>query len=320
MRPEILSLKEKLDPIFQSLPAQEAHVRAADLLRPLGKDASFLEAIILENTAKPGFFSKLRINPVLGFPIIETPDYQLICHVWLPLPDQSSALTHQSIHHHGNLLLTSLAAWGPGYESILFRSDWTHDRATLQANLTPEKFYRNPAGNLEFCSARAPHVVFYPKEISVTYALWSPQRKGVARGLKNLAVLRRYKEEIKSALVQVGLGSLFAVNPVSNMDFCVSQGKVELMQDRVTYQPGTNENFLRAFFYFLQNIPSVSKDGVRKLALSAPERDRAEPWLKQYLSDSPIPNIFEPHHLLVPRVNLSRSDVLACFPGLRELS
>ncbi|MEI9806550.1 MAG: hypothetical protein WDO16_01000 [Bacteroidota bacterium] len=39
-----------------------------------------------------------------------------------------------------------------------------------------EKQYQFGPGNLEFVDSDQPHVVFFPKEVSITFAMWAYQK------------------------------------------------------------------------------------------------------------------------------------------------
>ena len=115
-------------------------------------------------------------DPVIAMTIVDNPFITLIAHFWMPLPDRSTNITHQSIHHHGRLLLTSVAPYGPGYESIIFKQGFKIDLQTEFVSIEIDKEYKNPLYNIEYIETNTPHVVFYPKELSVTFCICEPLR------------------------------------------------------------------------------------------------------------------------------------------------
>lgn len=318
MRREVASLKAQLDPLFRSHEPREAHALAKSIFKNHKNNRKLLEDIILQNAETPGFFAQNRINPVVMLRIIDTPVYNLIGHAWIPLPHGNIDQTHQSIHHHGNLLLTSLAAYGPGYESILFKFGYVVNPETLEANLRADKFYRNPHGNVEFVDSHTPHVVLYPEQLSVTYALWSPESRPTATALKRQPILRKIRGPLKKLATDLGLKNLLGLNDTENFDFFVEKGKVLQLPKRIMYQPGSNDNFIRAFFYVLQNLDFSRNDDLKRIIQKTPDAEKILPFFDSYWQQNPIDNIFEPHHLGISKVNLPRQDLLACFPELPQ--
>lgn len=309
----LAALKSDLDAIFSEKNPRSAHQEAGKLLQSLTGNLDFFEDAVLDYVSRPGFSSKSRINPVVGLNLIEGPLYTLVAHCWIPRPDGNCDLSHQSIHHHGKLLLTSLAAFGSGYESILFQKGYVRngDHCTLM----PQKIYRAEKGCLEFIDTFTPHVVFYPQEISVTYALWSQESKDIFLPLKS--VLKPWKVPLKKALSAMGLSSRIGLNEVVDFDFTVQNGKVNLLEKRIMYPAGTQKNFAEAFFFSLQEL------GFRKRAelSQALHKTKAPAHLLSYcdrfIRGERFENIFEPSQLAIEHVNLPKEELLKCFPGLR---
>ena len=118
-----------------------------------------------------------------------------------------------------------------------------------------DKIYKNPLGHLEFVGPRTPHVVFFPAGFTVTYALWSSDRPRAAASLiKELPFVQTYKKRIKQGLQRIGLASSLGLNVVENLDFYPGAGRLIQMKERVTYAPGSSENYLQNFFWTLQQM------------------------------------------------------------------
>src|SRR3989344_8240546 len=138
----------------------KAHKLASAVLMEMANDKTLFHEIIKKNLKKKDFINSKRINPVLAFEISASSNYSFIAHTWIPRPDGNAAITHQSVHHHGGLLLSSVAPIGPGYTSVLFRKGFNieSDRTT---NMKIDRYYANEKGSLEFIDTFTPHVVFY---------------------------------------------------------------------------------------------------------------------------------------------------------------
>lgn len=177
----------------------------------------------------------------------------IVAHFWLPLPDRNTNITHQSIHHHGRLLLTSVAPFGPGYNSFIFKKGFSIHPDTEDVTIQVDKEYHNPLYNIEFIETHTPHVVFYPEALSVTYAAWTyDQRSALDKIRKNPFIQKNKKRIIQFMNYFKGLKS--SVNKIEYFDFYPDGNKIKGMKERVMYPVGTNENFIQNIFYILQQI------------------------------------------------------------------
>ncbi|MBT9585605.1 hypothetical protein IV102_19850 [bacterium] len=295
---------------FAQADRRAAHRACAPLLREMARDPKVLPAIICQNLATPGYLERTRINPVLAMSIDKNSEFEFIMHGWLPLPDRCTETSHQSIHHHGNLLLTSVSPLGPGYDSILFESDFRIDKRTQLTDLKPARYYHNSLYNLEFVDTQTPHIVFYPPSLSITYALWCPEKRSVARGLKNSKWVSKYKQQAKSVLNALGLARAVGLNVVEYFDFYLEKGQILAMKERVTYPEGSHENFVQNLFHFLQQVGFEDYDFVKSLPATTPA---VAHWKAVFLKQEPIEDRFEPGHLGIAKINLSKAEMLGHF-------
>lgn len=287
-----------------------AHHESQPTLREMAQDPEVLPEIVRRNLASPGYLEKTRINPVLAMEIDKSNDFEFILHGWMPLPDRSTDVSHQSIHHHGHLLLTSVSPFGPGYESILFQSDFSLDRETGRAILRAERYYRNSLHNLEFIESQTPHIVFYPPAVSVTYALWCPEKSSVAGSLKKNRLAQKYKQQTKSVLKALGLARAAGINVVEYFDFYLAEGAIWALKERVRYPAGDHENFIQNLFHFLQQIGFRDFEFVARL----PEPTAAVTrWKSAFLKQEAIPDRFLAAHLGIPQINMNKQDLLKHF-------
>lgn len=275
--------KARLDAVFSVENFRDSHIAARSILGDMAASDETLFSIISQNINDPEFMQSKRINPVLALPIFETSAYTLVANCWIPRPDGDTSISHQSIHHHGNLLLTSVAAFGPGYESFLFKKGYSVGETV---DLCLEEAFQHTRGNIEFVDTQTPHLVFYPSALSITYALWS---KEAPRKIAELdPKLKLLKPALRKISLTLGLGAILGLNQEENLDFYVEAGSFRCLKRRIKYSAGSRENFLGALRYLLEHT-GYSRDSVGSA------------------------NEFEADHLLIPRVNLRRAEVLACL-------
>lgn len=296
-----------------------AHDQSASLLKAIGEDKEALNEIFALNLTRQGFFSERHTNPVLRFDIAEEANYSLMFHGWIPRKDVE--ITHQSIHHHGKLYLTSYSAFGPGYRSILFKPGFTTHSETLETLMEVDKYYRNPKGHLEFVGDFTPHVVFLPKEFTVTLALWSLNAPTKAEGLKNHPIVQRNKKLIRLIIDKLGLRKSVGLNTEEDFDFYPDNGGLKLLKVRKTYPDGNLATRAQNVFFVLQQYRFEDSNALAQMQkkLSAEEKVFVEPVLKRFIAGESIEGLIDPEHTTVPKVTIPLTQIEETFPELRQL-
>jgi hypothetical protein len=160
-----------LDRVFASAADKhQAHERAQPVLMDMAADPAFLTEILRRHIATPGTLST-KHYPVLSVPVASKPAYALVANCWIALADGSTNLSTKAIHHHGEMLLTTVTAFGPGYEHWTFSLpepvDAELDRYTARL-LSRES---HPLGHAAFVDAYIAHLPMYPRSMTVTLAL-----------------------------------------------------------------------------------------------------------------------------------------------------
>ncbi|HSY61077.1 MAG TPA: hypothetical protein VK796_04330, partial [Cytophaga sp.] len=219
-------------------------------------------------------------------------------------------ITHQSIHHHGRLLLTSVAPYGPGYASIIFKQGFTIDPKTEITAIEIDKEYKNPLYNIEYIEINTPHVVFYPKELSVTYALWTYDERSALDKIRKNPFLQKNKKRILKFLNYLK-GIRPKINTIEYFDFFPSGNNILAMKDRVMYPVGNNENFVHNVFYILQHVGYTDYIGLEKTLISYPDKIKQQGLnlISRIESGEQIEDIFDPIHLNIEKINFSREDL-----------
>ncbi len=304
---------EKLKKLFRDNDYREAHQKAKEVMLAMAKNENVLFDIIRKNLSQPGFFLQKRINPVIAFEIEKNKDFSITAHCWMPLPDRDTNITHQSVHHHGRLLLTSVSPLGEGYESVIFKKGYELDKAAGLAKMNIEKIYKNPKNNIEFIDSNTPHVVFYPNDFSITYAMWSYDKKdGAIASLRQSKFIQANKKAIGKVLNGLGLSKKVGVNTVEYFDFYPDGQHLHAMQDRVMYPVGSNENFVHNVFYILQKVRFSDTEFIRNLADKLPAEEKAvvETPMKKFLNGESLNDVFDPAHLNIPKINFGKEELL----------
>ncbi len=313
---ELNAFVEQINGIFKK---EANRYRAHELCRPLllemAKDRSILFQIIKKNLNRPGILEQMRINPVIALEIESNEVVSFVAHCWMPLPDKKNSVSHQSIHHHGKLLLTSVAAFGEGYESIIFKKGFSIDTTSGNASMQIDKMYKNPYLNVEFIDVNTPHIVFYPSEFSVTYALWTNAEAGTSENIKKIGFVKKYKKQLRKLIDYVGLASLLGLNTNEYLDFYPENGKIKALKSRITYPVGSNRSFLNGFFHLLQMVNYPDVDSVKSAvsAVAGQNKQALNKLAEQFESGKPIADEFEKIHLNIEHINIEKQLVMQCF-------
>lgn len=247
MRPYLDDLD---DIFFRGRDRRDAHRASIPLLTELSADAGFLSDCLERYVTTVGALNT-RHYPVLAVPVGRTENFELVANCWIPLPGGETNLSTKSIHHHGEMLLTTVTAFGPGYEHWLFSAPRQVDNDLFDTQLLDRAPHvpHKPA----FVDARVAHVPFYPRSLSITFALWShSQRANWVDALKQWRLIQRYRDSLKVVARQLGLTSALKINPMEYLDFFPVQGKLKVIKERIEFRLGPNENFLHSLFHVIQ--------------------------------------------------------------------
>jgi hypothetical protein len=313
---------DRLKAAFAGPDRYDAHRAAAPILRAMAEDRAVLHDIFRQQLGREECLRRTRHHPVISFVVEENPAFTLIASCFMPLPGRETDVSHQTIHHHGSLLLSTAAAFGPGYESILFKGGWRIDEVSRLTRMDVDKCYTHRPPNVEFIDAEVPHIVFFPPALSVTYALWSGRRQYAIDALRKSKVLQQFKKPLIAAAKTLGMTRSLGINVIEDFDFYVEGGQVYALKDRIFgYEGGTNDNFLQNVCYVLQEIGFDDRPFLTQLKarLESAGEGSAARWVDRLLQGQPIADAFETCHLNIEKVNLRKADVLAAVasrPGV----
>jgi hypothetical protein len=289
-----------------------AHKKSQPILAQMANDKPIIFEIIKKNLLKPDFINKVRHYPTLAFEIYLDSNIGMNANVFMPLPDKSTDISFQSIHHHGKLLLSTAAAEGPGYESILFKKGFTINPETKETNLQIEKIYTFGKGGVDFVGSDQPHVVFFPADVSITYTIWAYEKTVAATAsLKNNFLIKKFKEPIRAIIKALGLTKQLGVNAVEYFDFYPEGSVVKAIKNRIEFTEGDNENFLANIFYVMQKVGFADFVFLTDLKKTHPSHIFLHTMVDKYIAREAMSNPFYDFHKNVAKVNLSKREILA---------
>ncbi len=302
---------ESLTQLFKKNQPREAHTLAKPIFLEMAENKTILFELVHRNVRSEKFFLQKRINPVIALKIVDNAYITLVAHFWMPLPDRNTTITHQSIHHHGRLLLTSVAPYGPGYNSMIFKKGFSINTDTEETVIQIEKEYQNPLYNLEFIDTNTPHIVFYPESLSVTYAAWTYDQRSAMDKIRKNPFLQKNKKRILQ-FMNYFKGLKSNVNAIEYFDFYPEGNVIRAMKERVMYPVGTNQNFIQNVFYILQQIGFTDLAAVKKIVptYASDIQKQLLFFIEQLEQGKEIKDVFEDCQLNIPKINFRRADLL----------
>ena len=288
-----------------------AHKKAQEILGFMAKDKRVLYDIIKKNISNPNYLKKERHYSTLSMIIGEEIDFTFYFNIFPPLPDKRTDISFQSIHHHGNLLLSTVSAFGPGYNSILFKKGFNINLETRKTKMEVEYDYQNKLYDVSFVDAAQPHIVFYPTDFSGTYALWSDYKKSTKDIAKNIGFIRKFKKPLAKILTVLGLAEIVGLNKIEYLDFFVRNKSIIAMKEREAYmEKGDNDNFLQNIFCFIQRTDFYDKPFLEELIGLKTTPKEAKKYINMLIEKKTISDVFFEGHLNVAKVNLLKQDII----------
>ena len=195
-----------LEAVFRSAPDKhEANRRSAAVLQDMSGDPAFLAGALARHLRAPGALNQ-KHYPVVGFNAELNPHFGLAVNCWIPLPDRRADVSTKAIHHHGDMLLSTVNAFGPGYEHWTFTRPEVVDEESERYEMRLVERAPHPLHHVAFVDSYVPHLPFYPSETSITYALWSSRFPVTWKDrVKRVPVLQKNSAALRALAVRAGL-------------------------------------------------------------------------------------------------------------------
>jgi len=304
---------QRLTEIFRGAPNKhEAHYRSREVLKEMAACGSALRAILERHLDRPGILNT-RHYPVIGVDIELNAYYGLVANCWIPLPGRRTDITTKAIHHHGEMLLTTVTTFGPGYEQLTFtRPEVVDPDSEL---FTMRALEREPhlLGHAAFVDAYVAHVPLYPAALTVTLALWSHRSRTSWRDrLKRLPVWKGNEESLRRVLTRFGLGQALDLKVVEYFDFYPAENGFRGMRERSEFARGPNTDYLFSLFHVLQKTGNQKLAAIIESHLGSAEienRDTVELLLRLLDQGREIEARLSEGHFEQPHANFTRNDI-----------
>jgi hypothetical protein len=230
----------------------EAHQQSRQVLLDMAYDPACLRSALAAEIGRPGGLNT-RHFPSLALPIANNVHFNLVANCFLPLPSGATNITTNSVHHHGHLLLTTVTAFGPGYEHWRFTTPRRIDGDQDLFSIALIDRERHGSGHAAFVDSFMPHAVIFPPSLTVTFALWSSQNAVTWRDhLKTVPGLQAHRDSLLGIVKRLGMWNAMGLNVDGYFDYYPAQRGFKGMRKRIQFERGSNEDFLFTLFHILQ--------------------------------------------------------------------
>ena len=296
--------------VFRRSPDKhEAHRQSAPVLGQLSQSPEFLTEVLEKYLTTPGALDRGHY-PVVAMEIDTNPWFSLVANCWIPLPDGSTDLSTKAIHHHGNLLLTTVTVFGPGYEHWTFSkpAPLDDDRGLYRMDLI--EVAPHPHHHISFVDRWIAHTPFFPAELSITLALFSNSAPTTWRDhVKRLPGVRGREKQLGALVRRAGLAKALELKIVESFDFYPVAEGFAVMRNRKEFELGPNADHVASVFHILQRtgndaLAGLIEDQLDKRAIGA-GREAIEALLPSLSSGAPIAPRLSPGHYDRPDANFT---------------
>ena len=312
-RPLIASYVNRLKAIFKSAATKhEAHSESARVMQEMAADEPFFSAVLAKHLGTPGALNATHY-PVPGFEIESNPYFELVANAWIPLPSGETDVSTKAIHHHGELLLTTATAFGPGYEHWMLTRPREVDGGRHLYAMDLIDHGRHGLHEVAFVDAYVAHLPLYPPSLTVTLCLWSHRGEKTWRdSLKRVPIVQRNADSLRRVVTRLGLGGQLEIKEAEFFDFYPTADGFVGMEHREEFPRGPNSDYLHTLFHILQETGNARlADLVQEQVERAKVDDvtLARRLLADLEAGTPIEGRLSEGHYGVPHANFTREAI-----------
>jgi len=295
----------------------EANSKSAQVLSEMSGDDAFFSEILKAHLQKPGSLNTLHY-PVVGIDIALNEYFGLVANCWIPLPDRSTDLSTKAIHHHGDMLLTTVTAFGSGYEHWMFKTPAVVDAEQEIYDLQLIERAPHPRHHVAFVDAYIAHLPLYPPDTTVTYALWSSRFPTTWKDkVKRWPGVSQNSKRLRDLAVRLKLAKHLELKVVEYFDFYPTANGFCGIRNREEFERTSNEDYLMSLFHVIQKTGNEGIAPVIREKLNSGEKVDDPTLVSSLLSDleagRPIEGRLSPTHYQTARANFGKNEILAAL-------
>jgi len=310
----IREAEEDLVQVFRtSADKYEANRRAKPILEQMSRDPGLLTAVLDRYLRTPGALDK-RNYPVVGIEIALNPWFGLVANCWIPLPGRETHIATKAIHHHGPMLLSTVTAFGPGYEHWMFTTPKVVDESSGIYAMEILEAAPHPRHHVSFVDKWIAHTPLYPKDLSITFALWTNNKNVNWRDhVKRLPGIKGRERQLRKIAVGLGLRNALDVKVVDSYDFFPVDNGFQVMRERKEFELGPVEDHVCSVLHVVQRTGNEHLTRTLRRSLDERKISAGKPKVSELLEmleqGRPIEGRLSKTHYGIPHANFTRNQI-----------
>jgi len=317
---QIISLNESI------ADRRKFHEESGKLLMQMGRDKEFWSEVFKMNLTDKGFLQRAwTMYEIPFFYIHENSDFYVKVHLFVPLKNYEPHIVASAIHHHNNYILSSFAAYGSGYEGMLFEKNIEIDPSTKEAKLKIREHFTQAEKPLHIVDAWEPHVVINPTSLSATLVLWSPDKKRTTDALRSNPILKAIKAPLCKIIYALGLDKKVGIAAKETYQFYVNDNKFYAVLEEDYFAPtrqqdgeNVNDYSVQTLFAFMQRIGFDDYGFLKSLKINKDVPKYYYKWIDMLLNNQPIPDTYAKEVINIPNGRMTVNDILNAHKTLNN--
>lgn len=263
----------------------EANYQSERVLVDMSDDKEFFTEVLQNHLRNKGSLNTLHY-PVVALEVELNEYFGLVANCWIPLPNRETNMSSKSIHHHGDMLLTTVTAFGTGYDHWTFETPVVVDAKKDIYELKLLDNSPHPLHHVAFVDAYVAHLPLYPPDTTVTYALWSSRFPTTwVDKLKRIPVFQNNNDRLRAVGAKLGLAKQLELKIIEYYDFYPSCEGFRGMKERKEFERSNNEDYLASLFHVIQETGNEHLAPVVWEKLDSCEKIDNRELVKKYLKD-----------------------------------
>ena len=309
---------DSLKKIFANAPNKhEANYRSQAVLEDMSNDPGFFTSILEKHLRTPGSLNT-KHYPVVGIDIELNHLFGLVANCWIPLPDRATDVSTKAIHHHGDMLLSTVTAFGPGYEHWTFKRPVAIDPEAESYAVELIDHAPHPLHHVAFVDSYVAHLPFYPEDMTITYALWTSKFQSSWKDrLKRVPLLQKNSARLKKIAKRAGLAKQLDLKVVEYFDFYPTPQGFQGIKERTEFERGPNADYLPSLIHVIQGTGNEQLASLLKQQLSAQSPlenpDQLKDLIRRLESGQPIEGRLSSTHYGIERANFRKHELEAAL-------
>jgi hypothetical protein len=301
----------------------EFHKAGGKLLSDMGKDKSFWNEVFKQNLSDKNYLNrKWTMYEIPFFYVFENNDFYLKVHLFVPLKTKESDIAASAIHHHNNYLLSTYAAFGPGYETMLFEKNFAVSPDTKKTNLKIRERFTQAERSLHMVDAWEPHVVINPTSLSATVVLWSPDKKRPTDSLRSNPLLKAIKMPLRKLIYAFGLDRKVGIAAKDTYQFYVQNNNFIAIPEDEFFAPTRSqagaivEDYsIQTAFAFMQRMGFDDVEFLTAMKTNPDVPNYYHKWIDMLLNKQMIPDTYAKETINIPGGVMRINDIVSASAG-----